>query len=414
MKKKYKKSSQEQYRKIPLILYIIALGMLGTVLKLTLFSSADNSNKNTVTKIVSKDTRNNNSSDNIQSKVSNTEDKISNSKEPSQIDHQIDQLGQPHKDDSVEVILTAVGDCTLGRDDKFSFEGSLPYVLKKNNYDYSYIFKNVSHIFKDDDITIANLEGTFTNSNSKAEKQFTFKAPPEYAKILTAGSIEGVNLSNNHIRDYLDEGFKDTIAALESEGINYFGEGNVWIKEIKGIKFGFLGYKGFYDSKELLEKVKNDIKTLKAQNCVVVINFHWGEERPYEHNSVQRRIAHHAIDNGADLIIGHHPHVIQGIEQYKNKLIFYSLGNFAFGGNKNPKDKNTIIPQIKFKFRNNLLESYDLKVIPAKISSVDYINDYCPTPAKGDSKTSILKNLNKLSPNLGFEVSENFHSLNLK
>jgi poly-gamma-glutamate synthesis protein (capsule biosynthesis protein) len=312
------------------------------------------------------------------------------------------------------VVLTAVGDCTLGRDDKFSFEGSLPYVLKKNNYDYSYIFKNVSHIFKNDDITIANLEGPFTNSKSKAEKQFAFKAPPEYAKILTAGNIEGVNLSNNHIKDYLDEGFKDTIAALDSEGINYFGEGNTWIKEIKGIKFGFLGYKGFYDSKELLEKVKNDIKTLKTQNCVVVINFHWGEEGNYEHNSVQKRIAHYAIDNGADLIIGHHPHVIQGIEQYKNKLIFYSLGNFAFGGNKNPKDKNTIIPQIKFKFRNNLLESYDLKVIPAKISSVDYINDYCPTPAKGDSKASILNNLNKLSPNLGFELNENFHSVNLK
>lgn len=319
----------------------------------------------------------------------------------------------PPEDTSTEVLLTSVGDCTLGRDDKYSFEDSLPHVLEKNNKDFSYIFKNVYPIFSNDDITIANLEGTFTNSNAKADKQFTFKAPPEYAKILPLGHIEGVNLSNNHTMDYLKQGFEDTKTALISEGIEYFGEGNVWITEVKGVKFGFLGYKGFYNSKELQDKIKNDISNLKNQNCTVVINFHWGDEGKYNPNSVQKSIAHFAIDNGADLIIGHHPHVIQGVEKYKNKLIFYSLGNFAFGGNRNPSDKDTIIVQVKFNFENSTLSSYDFKVIPAKISSVNYANDYSPIVAEGNSKSAILDKLNKLSPNLGFKIDGTFQNVSL-
>lgn len=387
-KRKYKHSKQKKSFKTLIIIFIFAVA-LGTVLKFK-WSLSSSSNNSTVI----------------------VHNKNINAKEPSPKFQE-----EPKKiprDTYSEVILTTVGDCTLGRDDKFSYDWSLPHVLEKNSNDYSYIFENVYSIFNSDDITVANLEGAFTNSTAKADKQFTFKAPPEYAKILTAGSIEGVNLSNNHIRDYLNKGFEDTKLALEAEKVNYFGEGNVWIEEVKGVKFGFLGYKGFYASDELLANLKKDIASLKNQNCVIVINFHWGDESHYENNATQKQIAHYAIDNGADLIIGHHPHVIQGIEQYKNKLIFYSLGNFAFGGNKNPRDKNTIIPQIKFKFKNNLFDTYELRVIPAKISSVNNINDYRPTPAAGDEKIRILNKLSELSPNLGFELDGNFHSISLK
>lgn len=324
-----------------------------------------------------------------------------------------DNKPTPPENTSTEVLLTTVGDCTLGRDEKYSYEGSLPQVLEKNNNDFSYIFKNVYSIFNSDDITIANLEGTFTNSKVKADKQFTFKAPPEYAKILTSGSVEGVNLSNNHTMDYLKQGFEDTKTALISEEIEYFGEGNVWVTEVKGVKFGFLGYKGFYNSKELQDKMKSDILNLKKQNCIVIINFHWGEEGKYTPNSVQKSIAHFAIDNGADLIIGHHPHVVQGLEKYKNKLIFYSLGNFAFGGNRNPSDKDTLIAQVKFNFENSTLSSYDFKVIPAKLSSVNYTNDYSPIVAEGNSKAAILDKLNKISPNLGLKIDGTFQNIPL-
>lgn len=321
---------------------------------------------------------------------------------------------EPPTETHSEVLLTSVGDCTLGRDDKFSYENSLPYIFKKNNSDYSYFFKNVYEIFKNDDITTANLEGTFTNSTAKASKQFTFKAPADYAKILTSGSIEGVNLSNNHIYDYLDKGFQDTKKALEAVNVPYFGEDNIWKTEVKGIKFAFLGYRGFYSSEIFLKKLEGDIKSLKSENYIVVINFHWGKEGSYYPIDSQKIIAHHAIDSGADLIIGHHPHVIEGIEQYKDRLIFYSLGNFCFGGNKNPSDKNTMIIQTKFNFTNNKFASYDLKVIPCSISSVNYMNDYCPTPLKGDKKTLLLEKINKISPNLNFKIDGEFHTVKVE
>lgn len=307
-----------------------------------------------------------------------------------------------------EIIVTSVGDCTIGHDTSFSYSNSLPAVLHKNNDDLSYFFKNVSEIFKSDDITTANLETTFTNSTVKAEKQFTFKSPPEYAKALKLGYIEGVNISNNHIRDYLDAGFNDTIAALKAEKIEYFGEGYKWNTEVKGIKFGFLGYKGYSYDNNFLNLVKKDITSMKAENRIVIINFHWGDENSYTPNSTQKSIAHFAIDNGADLIIGHHPHVIQGLEQYKGKLICYSLGNFCFGGNVNPSDKDTFILQTKFIFKDDKLTSYGVKAIPCSISSVDSINDYCPTPMVDPKKKSLLEKINNLSFNLKFTLTDDF------
>lgn len=319
---------------------------------------------------------------------------------------------EPVKSDTFsEILITCVGDCTLGNDDKFT-SNTLPEVLKQNNNDYSYFFKNVKSIFEKDDLTTANLETTFTNSNIKANKGnppfYNFKGDPEYAKSLKLGSIEAVNLSNNHIYDYLQKGFDDTVNSLKSENINYFGEGTKYITTIKGIKFGFLGYTGYTNSTNFQDTVKNDISELKKQNCIVIINFHWGVENAYYPNDTQKTIAHFAIDNGADLIIGHHPHVIEGIEQYNNKIICYSLGNFCFGGNQNPNDKNTFIFQIKYKFTNNNLTSYGIKVIPCSISSVNYINDYCPTPLTDSKKNELLNKIKTLSPNLNLTLSDDF------
>lgn len=307
-----------------------------------------------------------------------------------------------------EIIITSVGDCTIGHDTAFSYTNSLPAVLNKNNNDFSYFFKNVSDIFKSDDITTANLETTFTNSTIKAEKQFTFKAPPEYAKALKLGYIEGVNISNNHIRDYLDAGFNDTISTLQAEKINFFGEGYKWNTEVKGVNFGFLGYKGYYSDKNFLNTIKKDIASMKAENRIVIINFHWGDENSYTPNATQKSIAHFAIDNGADLIIGHHPHVIQGLEQYKGKIICYSLGNFCFGGNVNPSDKDTFIMQTKFIIKDNKLTAYGVRAIPCSISSVNYINDYCPTPMVDSRKKGLLDKVNSLSINLKFTLSDDF------
>lgn len=312
-----------------------------------------------------------------------------------------------------EVLLTAVGDCTIGTDSKFGYTNSLPHVVEKNNMDFSYLFKNVSSIFKADDVTIANLETTFTDSNDRADKQFNFKISSDYAKSLPLASIEGVNLSNNHIYDYKEKGFQDTKAALQKEKMYYFGEGSKWVTKIKDQNFGFLGYRGWATDDIFLNKVKEDIQALKKDKAFVVINFHWGNESEYYPIDAQKQLAHFAIDNGADIILGHHPHVIQGIEQYKDRLICYSLGNFCFGGNFNPKDKRTFIFQSNLKFTDNKLTAIGARVIPCSISSVDYINDYCPTPLKGEDKTNLLGSLNKLSPNSGFKISDEFFYINV-
>jgi poly-gamma-glutamate synthesis protein (capsule biosynthesis protein) len=312
-----------------------------------------------------------------------------------------------------EIILSSAGDCTIGYDNNLAYANSLPHVLSKHRNDYSYFFKNVSEIFKADDITTVNLETTFTNATAKARKKFTFKASPAYAKSLALGSIEGVNISNNHIHDYLDKGFKDTITSVKKEGINYFGEDNRWLTQVNGNKIAFLGYVAFNNDTTFLENIKSDINELKKHGYTVVINFHFGDENSYHPNNIQEHVAHYAIDHGADLIIGHHSHVIQGIEKYKNRIIAYSLGNFVFGGNANPKDKDTFILQTKFIFKNNKLTSYGIKAIPCSISSVDYINDYCPTPLKGDRRQRVFDKLNRLSMNLNFGLNDEFEFIDI-
>ena len=134
---------------------------------------------------------------------------------------------------NTEVLLSAVGDCTIGTDSKFSYASSLPAMAQQSSNGFGYYFKNVRRILSKDDVTIANLETTFTNSNDKADKQFNFKADSDYAKSLTLGSIEGVNISNNHIYDYKQKGFVDTKNALKKEKVNYFGEGSKWTTKNK-------------------------------------------------------------------------------------------------------------------------------------------------------------------------------------
>lgn len=311
-----------------------------------------------------------------------------------------------------EILLSATGDVLIGTDSRFTYSDTLVNVFAQQGNDYSYFMNNVKSIFEKDDLTFVNLETPLTDTSSNmAEKQFAFKGPEAYTKILTEGNIEAVNISNNHIYDYGKQGYLDTINTLKQSNINYFGENNIWRTEIKGVKFGFLGYTGWSNSESLLKKIKEDIETLKKENRIVVVNFHWGIEREYYPNSVQKYLAKYSIDNGADLIVSHHPHVVQGIELYKGKIIAYSLGNFCFGGNRNPSDKRTFILQIKFNFENSILKDTAIRVIPCNISSVSGKNNYQPTPMKGKEKADFLKFINDISPKNNFNISDEFFYL---
>ena len=314
------------------------------------------------------------------------------------------------------ILISFAGDFTLGTDTKFAYDGSLPAAFINSGRNYSYFMQNVSSVFSQDDYTLVNLETTFTDSNVKAPKDgdvfYNFKGPKEYVNILKTGSIDGVTISNNHIYDYGKQGIQDTVNTLKENNIDICGEGYKILKDIQGVKFGFLGYTGWEYSNELKTKIINDISELKNQGAEVVIPyFHWGIERSYEPYEVQQNLARVAIDNGAEAVIGSHPHVIQSMENYKGKLIAYSMGNFCFGGNSNPPDKRTFILQVKVNMQDDKLVNFEYKVLPAMVSSRSDRNNYIPTLATGENKTNILKTLNELSPTLNGSIKDEFFDI---
>lgn len=309
-------------------------------------------------------------------------------------------------DEPTRITVSSMGDCTLGTDENFNPSTSFNAYYAAQGPDY--FFKNVRSILEEDHLSVINLEGTFTDSEQRQEKTFAFKADPEYVSILTGSSIEAANLANNHSRDYGEESYQDTLETLEKAGIAAFGNDQVDILEVNGVKVGLTGIYELAEHLDKKEEVQRNIASLREAGAqIIIVNFHWGIEKEYLPNETQQTLAHLAIDEGADLVIGHHPHVLQGIERYKGKYIAYSLGNFSFGGNSNPSDKDTIIFQQTFSVRDGKAETNDdINIIPCSISSASGYNDYCPTPLDGSEKERVLEKLNKYSAN--FEDSPEF------
>lgn len=273
--------------------------------------------------------------------------------------------------------ISLVGDCTL--------EGNRFQSLCGD--DMGYPFENVREYFENDDATIANLECNFSDALLSSGSLFHFKAPTENADMLVSGGIDFVTTANNHIMDYGQRGLDDTLSALDERGIAYGIDGqSVVFTTESGLKLGiYCGYGGFMISET---QIKEAIDKLKADGAEYIIcALHWGVEGAYRPNAYQKNLAHAAIDAGADLVYGSHPHVLQPTEEYGGGLILYSLGNFSFGGNSFPRDYDSVIVQLTL-CRNAdggvSLEACDY--IPCSISGSDENNDFRPTPYKKGSK----------------------------
>ncbi len=304
---------------------------------------------------------------------------------------------------SKSITISFAGDVTMGNYKGSPYDGTFDHEFKKQDGNYDYFFENVRGIFSEDDLTVVNLEGPLTTALDAKVKQFAFKGDPSYVNILTSGDIEAVTLANNHSEDYFAQGIEETKFILKENNINYFGLGEKSVVDSNGIKVGLLGYNGWPENynQENLDSMKDDIESLKKEANMVVVYFHWGEERSYNPNQVQKDFAHSAIDSGADVVMGSHPHVLQGIEKYKEKYVSYSLGNFCFGGNKNPSDKDSMIYQQKFNFENGKLVSIDEpQIIPCSISSTKYKNDYKPTILDGSERDRVLNKIKEISTGL--------------
>ena len=274
--------------------------------------------------------------------------------------------------------LTFAGDCTFGSISKNWNNGNHFIQTIGENYDYP--FDNVREYFENDDFTMINLEGPLTDSSSGAQsKTFAFRGPTAYTQIMTGSSVEAVTLANNHAEDYGKAGYESTTKVLKEAGITYVEKNKTAMYTTEsGLKIGL--YAGAFDIST--SDVKNDIAALRNSGAEIVIcAFHWGEEGHYRPSDEQQKIAKAAIDAGADIVYGHHPHVLQKIEQYKDGYIFYSLGNFSFGGAALPGDYDTAMLQMDIvRDEKGKVSLGELTIIPCSISSTTKQNNFQPTP----------------------------------
>ncbi len=312
--------------------------------------------------------------------------------------------------DLVTITISAAGDCSLGNHREQEYNCSFVQAYDKEG-GAEYFLRNVKDIFAADDLTIVNLEGVLTTSNeAQTGRTYNIKGDPSYAKILTEGSVEMVSMGNNHRLDYGLVGTADTEDALEAEGIQYAYDNNVAVYETKGIRIGFISVNEVawgLGTETLVKEGIEKLQSLEEAPHMIVVACHWGIEKDNQPEAYQLELGKKCIDMGADLVLGHHPHVLQGIEEYKGKLIVHSLGNFSFGANRNPADKDTMIFQQTFTFVDGVKqEDMVAKVIPCTVSSISHRNNFQPTPLEGEDAERVIGRLNAYSADLGVAIAE--------
>jgi gamma-polyglutamate biosynthesis protein CapA len=310
--------------------------------------------------------------------------------------------------ENYEIKLLFIGDIMMTR--------SVEEKIKDLNKKFIFPFLNILNYLKTFDYVISNLEGPISDKGIKIGNKYSFRMKPEVAEALSKANIKIVNLANNHIFDYGKIAFEDTLKNLEKNNINYFGNSyEPLIIEKEGIKIGFLGFSDFLKYLEVKENkigiaVANNnlseiIKKAKEKVDILIVSFHWGEEYQELANERQRKLAKIAIDSGADLVIGHHPHVIQDIEKYKDKFIFYSLGNFIFdqnfsketmiGGGVEVYIRSKKIENIyfrKFYLNNNFqIENMSERLVPYGLENKIYLLREAKTPEEWQKGLMFVK-----------------------
>ena len=322
----------------------------------------------------------------------------------------------------ITVTLTFTGDCVIGSTDLVrNRNDSLDAYAARQGY--SYFMANFRELFGEDDRTVVSLEGVLSDSakpDQKDGKAYRYKGPAAFAGILTAGSVEAVSLSNNHTGDYGAQGRKDTKAVLEANGIAWFQDSTPYIYEKDGVRVAFLAaenktfyqndFKGLSSFKDLIRELKSS-----GQADAVVVCWHTGSKYWGEHEEGTEQTAQALIQSGADLLILNHPHVLQGIGISSNRCIFYSLGNFVFGGNReirtekyngNKKSSSlyTAVVRVKLSFGNNgRYLGQQITVFPAYSSGSGKANDYRPVRATPEEAVPVREALQR---DTSFELPE--------
>jgi poly-gamma-glutamate capsule biosynthesis protein CapA/YwtB (metallophosphatase superfamily) len=294
------------------------------------------------------------------------------------------------------ITISAAGDCTLGTDIHFGYDGTFPAAFDAAGNPALFL-SGVQQAFAHDDLTLVNMEGPLTLANKREEKTFAFKGDPSYVEVLRQGSVEAASMANNHSYDYGEKAYWDTFSILADHGITPFGYGDSQLIRVKGIPIGLIGINDLTGGAEA--QLMTELARMKQQGArLIIVYFHWGTELAAYPDGDQRYLAHTAIDHGAHLVLGSHPHVLQGVETYKGRQICYSLGNFCFGGNSNPMDKDSMIFQQTFYFTKDMLTGSDSgSILPCRISSVSSYNDYRPVILSGEEGARVMAKIRERS-----------------
>lgn len=235
--------------------------------------------------------------------------------------------------------LSFLGDCSIGDSVQYK-DYSVSYHATIDEKGYAWPFSLVRDVLEADDLTVANLEVVLTTHKAvRQKKDINLIADPDHVGILLESGIDVVNTANNHAWDFKAVGYHEALSYLDEAGIPHFGTLYSGTKdgsdicpviEVKGVKVGFAGfsYPQEYDKKRIANRIKQ-LRETGAQ--IVIMSLHWGTEEQPQPNSGQASFAQYCIDSGADVVYGHHAHVLQSVQFYKGKPIFYSTGNFTFG-----------------------------------------------------------------------------------
>lgn len=322
-------------------------------------------------------------------------------------------------DGSTVITVTCTGDFTIGGDNYHNKSKFFYKRLKEHDGDINFVMANTRNIFLNDDLTLVNFEGTLTETkkvpDNKKKNKFLFNIAPEYVTVLSDNGVEAVSLENNHVMDHGEEAYEETKETLRSAGIVYSNSEEIGIFEVSGIQIAMLSYlcidrydKPIGQYANLYEKVEADIKAVKKQYPIVIVSFHWGNELDYSPTERQIKMGRLAADSGADLVIGHHSHRINPIEEYNGVYICYSLGNFCFSGNEAPSDMTSFIFQTRFKItKSGDISNTGFRVIPIRITSIRDKNDCIPTPVEDERlQTDIINVMKDNGRKLDYAVAD--------
>lgn len=296
-----------------------------------------------------------------------------------------------------EITITFLGDCTLGGEEK-SRNSALGFVNRVKQNGPEFPLREMSRLMLDDDLSVVNLECVLTDRTlAKVEKEYNFSGPTAYTEILTSAGADCVTLANNHSHDYGEAGYADTKAALESAGICWFGTDApaVWTSD-EGLMIGFAGV-AYSLSGNRYENYLRQVETLKSYGCAAVITvMHAGTEYSYDApDAYQRQIVSRAAECGTCLVVGHHPHVVQGYDIADGVPVVYSLGNCSFGGTTHAKDSDALALQAVLSFEEGELKEITLHFWPISITSDDRYNNYSPRFLSGPDAQRVLDKMQK-------------------